>query len=174
MAWRRSTLEAVGGFSTEIGRQHGPPLTKGGRGAFGARGPGSSLPLYGCEETIAGIQATSGNDVIVHAEHSIAYHYVDPARVSLRYLLRRCWGEGVSKEFVQHVSGRRLDEESLHVVRIVRSLVRYSLCPEGWRSVAFSILGLSSTTAGFLYGRGLRITRSRKRAATEQVLVAGD
>jgi len=160
MAWRRSTLETVGGFTTEIGRARESLLSAETSGAVEATTDRLFAGLYGCEETIAGMRAREAGNIVFHAESSVAHHYVGTERVCLRYLLRRCWGEGISKEFVQHISGQRLADESRHVFRILGSLARYSVRRGGWRSIGFSVVGLSWTTAGFLYGKARRIRRS--------------
>ena len=161
MAWRRSTLETVGGFTTEIGRSWESPLSADTGVAAEATTDRQFAGLYGCEETIAGMQARAAGNIIFHAEDSVAYHYVGTERACLRYLMKRCWGEGMSKEFAQYISGQRLADESRHVFRILWSLGRYSVRRGGWRSVEFSVVGLCWTTAGFLYGRACRIRGAR-------------
>ena len=89
MAWRRSVLSKVGGFNVAIGHVDNP-----------------GRAIGGCEETLAAIRSTQlTGGTIVHARDAVVHHYVGPERVSFAYLLRRGWGEGMSKSVVRRVSG---------------------------------------------------------------------
>jgi GT2 family glycosyltransferase len=87
MALRASMVERVGGFSTALGRI-------------------GTLPV-GCEETEMGLRINRAGGRIVLADESIVDHFVPASRSRLRYVLRRCYAEGLSKAVV-----RRLVQES--------------------------------------------------------------
>ena len=78
-AFRRSALDAVGGFPTELGRV----------GANGA----------GCEETdvCIRIRQHDRDATIVYAARSEVVHRVTPERATVKYVVNRCFAEGRSK-----------------------------------------------------------------------------
>jgi GT2 family glycosyltransferase len=110
MAFRRSVLERVGGFTNGIGRVGRTPL--------------------GCEETELSIRArvaTGGR--IVQTLDAEVEHRVSPDRTRWRYFRRRCWAEGRSKAVVARSVGHgaALERERSYVLRtlpggIVRGL----------------------------------------------------
>ena len=162
MAWRRSALESIGGFPADFGRAPERLLGSSERVTREASLRRSASPNT-CDETLAAILAGNNQGVIIQAEHSVVHHYVARERTTLKYLLKRCWGEGVTKACVQQVSGQPLREESIHGLRILRNLANYSRRRSGWRSVSFSLLGLLATTSGFSYGRLTQITFKGRR-----------
>jgi glycosyltransferase involved in cell wall biosynthesis len=137
MAWRRGVLSDVGGFNVAIGH-------------VGNR----SGAIGGCEETLAGIQATAlTRGTIVHARDAVVHHYVGPERVTFSYLLRRGFGEGTSKWVVRSVSGAPLRDEKAHSRRIAAALATSLAFPRRWRTALYLIGGLGATASGYLYGR---------------------
>jgi glycosyltransferase involved in cell wall biosynthesis len=137
MAWRRSVLSDVGGFNVAIGHVDNP-----------------GRPIAGCEETLAGIRSTIlTQGTIVHASDAVVHHYVGPERVSFAYLLRRGWGEGMSKWVVRKLSGEPLREEKAYSLRIAAAIATSFVSPRKWRTGLFLTAGLGATAAGYLYGR---------------------
>lgn len=137
MAWRRSVLSEVGGFNLAIGHAGN-----------------SGRAIGGCEETLAGIRSTIlTQGTIVHARDAVVHHYVGPERVSFTYLLRRGWGEGMSKWVVRSVSGEPLRDERAHSRRIAAAIATSLAFPRRWRTGLFLTAGLGATAAGYLYGR---------------------
>jgi glycosyltransferase involved in cell wall biosynthesis len=86
MAFRRSVILHTSGFTDGIGRVGRVPL--------------------GCEETEFSIRAarvTGGR--IVQQPAAQVDHQVTADRMSVRYFVRRCWAEGISKAFVSRLTG---------------------------------------------------------------------
>ena len=89
MSFRRDTLLAVGMFSTQVGRVGSHPV--------------------GCEETEFCIRITQRwpSKKILFDPNVRVKHYVSADRTNLRYLMRRCFGEGISKRQVSRMVGPR-------------------------------------------------------------------
>ena len=85
MSFRAGVLERVGGFNTTLGRQDAVPL--------------------GCEETELCIRAVIGapGSRVVYEPAALVHHHVPAERGTLRYMLARSWGEGISKAQVSRV-----------------------------------------------------------------------
>ncbi|MBV9195541.1 MAG: glycosyltransferase family 2 protein [Solirubrobacterales bacterium] len=141
MAFRRSVLERVGGFTDGIGRVGRTPL--------------------GCEETelsIRALVATGGR--IVQIPDAQVEHRVSRERTRWRYFRRRCWAEGLSKAVVARSVGSdaALESERSYVTRTLPAGVTRGLADavRGDRSgVARSgaiLAGLTITAAGYLLG----------------------
>ncbi|WP_193046533.1 glycosyltransferase family 2 protein [Mycolicibacterium baixiangningiae] len=88
MSFRRESLTAVGGFNTGLGRVGSYPV--------------------GCEETEICVRIAQRwpSKTIVFEPKMRVRHYVSPDRVNLRYFIRRCAGEGVSKRRMVALVGR--------------------------------------------------------------------
>ena len=141
MAFRRSVLERVGGFTDGIGRVGRTPL--------------------GCEETELSIRAraaTGGR--IVQMPDATVEHRVSVDRTRWRYFRRRCWAEGLSKAVVSRSVGSNaaLERERTYVMRTLPTGIWRGLADasRGDRSgVARSgaiVTGLTITMAGYLRG----------------------
>ncbi len=141
MAFRRSVLDSIGGFTDGIGRVGRTPL--------------------GCEETELSIRAraaTGGR--IVQIPDAEVEHRVSPDRTRWRYFRRRCWAEGLSKAVVTRSVGSdaALERERSYVMRTLPSGVARGLADafSGDRSgVGRSgaiVAGLLITAAGYLLG----------------------
>ena len=143
MSFRRSALESTTGFSEDLGRIGRTPL--------------------GCEETELCIrlrrihgEATS----IVFDPSALVSHRVSPDRVRWRYLLARCYGEGVSKAAVAVMVGSdaALAAERDYVRRILPRALRRELrraLSGHWHGVTGStaiLLGAGVTALGYLRG----------------------
>lgn len=143
MAWRRSTLELLGGFDPRMGR----------RTDTVARPRRCRPRIAGCEDTILGIRANAlPGAAIAHAEDSVARHYVGTERVSFSYLIRRSWGEGVTKRRVRVLVEQPLSDERRHLVRIAGSVVRSLPHPSRWQAAAFLIVSTAFISCGYAYG----------------------
>ncbi|HEU0317998.1 MAG TPA: glycosyltransferase, partial [Solirubrobacteraceae bacterium] len=105
MSIRRSALVRVGAFREDVGRVGVTPL--------------------GCEETELAIrirQRITGA-LILHVPSAIVRHTVPASRGRVRYFLRRCYAEGLSKaEVVRSVGGGDgLGTERTYVSSVLRS-----------------------------------------------------
>ena len=107
-AFRRSALEAVGGFPTELGRV----------GANGA----------GCEETemCIRIRQLSPSAQVMYAPRSRVTHRVTEERATVAYVLRRCLAEGRSKAILSRRvgSGATTSDEHGYALVIAREVSR--------------------------------------------------
>jgi GT2 family glycosyltransferase len=141
MAFRRTVLERVGGFTDGIGRVGRTPL--------------------GCEETELSIRAraaTGGR--IVQMPDAKVEHRVSSDRTRWRYFRRRCWAEGLSKAVVSRSVGSNaaLERERTYVMVTLPTGVwlglkdaihgdRYGVARSG-----AIVIGLMITAAGYLRG----------------------
>jgi GT2 family glycosyltransferase len=141
MAFRRSVLDRVGGFTDGIGRVGRIPL--------------------GCEETELSIRArdaTGGR--IVQIPDAEVEHRVSPDRTCWRYFRRRCWAEGLSKAAVARSVGSdaALKHERSYVMRTLPTGVVGGLADAlsgdvyGLARSAAIVAGLMITAAGYLLG----------------------
>jgi glycosyltransferase involved in cell wall biosynthesis len=117
MSFRKASFDHVGGFSEQMGR-------------VGER-------LFCCEETEFAIRLTQASPgaIILYVPSSQVEHHVAPWRASLRYFVRRCWAEGLSKAEVSRRVGRAnaLSSERDYVSRVL---------PRGiWNGVHDSVTG---------------------------------
>lgn len=141
MAIRRAVFEDVGGFETALGRVGAIPL--------------------GCEETEFCIRArrATGHDVL-YEPRAVVHHKVPAVRASIRYVLRRCYAEGLSKAVVARLSGANLglSAERRHVFRTLpaalgRDLLGLARRRPGAAGRLFVLLcGTLVTAAGFVAG----------------------
>jgi cellulose synthase/poly-beta-1,6-N-acetylglucosamine synthase-like glycosyltransferase len=142
MSFRREALLAVGGLKEELGR-------------VGRTG-------WTCEETELAIRVAQSQpgSVLLHVPEARVEHQARHFYATWRYFVQRCWGEGRAKALVtQHVGpGAGLSSERAYVARVlpagfVRGLweaVRGDVA--GLARSAAIVLGLSATTAGYVYG----------------------
>jgi glycosyltransferase involved in cell wall biosynthesis len=150
MAFRREVFDEAGLFDTQIGRL-------------------GSLPL-GCEETEICIRAARhipGAEIVLVPDAAID-HWVPQLRGTPRYLLRRCYYEGISKALVRTLGDTRtLETERDYVTRtltleVARAAGRLITGPDrgaaGGR-IAAVIGGLSAAALG--YARGSVMFRNR-------------
>ncbi|MDX6426583.1 MAG: glucosyl-dolichyl phosphate glucuronosyltransferase, partial [Gaiellaceae bacterium] len=103
MSLRRTTLAAVAGFRSGIGRIGTRPV--------------------GCEETelcIRALQRWPGRRFVYEPQARVS-HRVDAARTGWRYFLRRCYAEGQSKAQVARLCGARdaLATERAYTLRVL-------------------------------------------------------
>ncbi len=146
MAFRRSALDAVGGFVSGIGRERGLPM--------------------GCEETEISIRVRQRRpgSRIVYEPGARVRHLVPAGRGTWAYFLRRCWAEGQSKALLTELVGRQDGLESertyatrtlpLGVLRGLGDVLRGDL--SGLGRAAAIVGGLLVTGAGYARGQLLR------------------
>jgi GT2 family glycosyltransferase len=142
MAFRRTVIEQAGGFTDGLGRVGRTPL--------------------GCEETEFSIRATrvTGGRIMYEPQATVD-HLVTVDRLQLRYFLRRCWAEGISKAIVSRLAGSEaaLASERTYATRTlplgVLAGVRDGFRGErnGFARAGAIIAGLTITAAGYLRGR---------------------
>jgi hypothetical protein len=144
MSFRTGELRRIGGFREGIGRIGTVPL--------------------GCEETEACIRMARefpGGQIRFEPTARV-HHHVPAERAGWRYLLRRCWAEGLSKAHVSALAGRSaaLASERDYATRTLPRAVARSL-GESARSLQVAPLGRAAaiiagfmvTTGGFVVGQ---------------------
>jgi GT2 family glycosyltransferase len=140
---RRSLFEQLGGYDETIGRV-------------------GSLPV-GCEDTEFCLRANLRypDGTILYVPDAVVDHYVSDHRATLRYFMRRCYGEGLSKAVVAQNVGwwRGLSTERHYVTRVlpggvVRGL-RRSMGGDmaGLGSSLAIVAGVAAAGAGYVRGR---------------------
>jgi GT2 family glycosyltransferase len=137
MGFRRTAIEAAGGFSEELGR-------------VGTRS-------LGCEETELAIRAArlDPNSIILSVPAAVCHHRVTQNRATWHYFWRRCWNEGRSKARVASSVGPRsaTDTESHYLRSTLAPAVATSLSTGHLRRAAAMVGGAALTTAGYLSSR---------------------
>lgn len=156
MSFRREVFRGIGGF----------------RDGFGRVG---TLP-EGCEETELCIRAGRRwpDRVVVMEPRARVLHHVAPGRATWRYFLVRCHAEGISKaRLTQLVGGRAgLASERTYAARTLPAGALRGLADgflrgdaTGFRRTAAIVLGLATTTAGYVRGQIGDPSRHGRRAA---------
>lgn len=129
-----------------------------------------TVPLGG-EETDLCIRAARKhpNGVILYEPSASVRHLVTPERAKIRYFLRRCYAEGISKAAISRFVGSQagLSSERSYVAKVLpRGVVRglgETLRGRGWAGAARAVAilaGLGATAIG--YAVGLFNTRNAK------------
>ena len=160
MAFRRDALVEAGGFRSGIGRVGNQPL--------------------GCEETelcirIAQLHPTAR---IRYEPRSNVSHRVSPDRVTMQYLRRRSYYEGISKAVLSRRVGARdsLSSESTYLTRVLPGAVLRELGAlgrgGGTRALAI-VTSVVATVLGYGVGRvlGTVVVRQPSAAASGTVPV---
>ena len=136
MSLRRSVFDVVGGFSSEVGRVGTTPV--------------------GGEETelCMRVLARGPHKQILFDPEMRVHHQVSADRVTLRYFVRRCYHEGLSKAVVAELADASmpLSTERAYVRRVLpRGVIRgiASCSRDGLARAALIVVGLTVTTAGF-------------------------
>jgi GT2 family glycosyltransferase len=149
MAVRRALFDTVGHFKDGIGR------------VGNNRG--------GCEETefCIRVRAQIPTARIVYSPAVAIRHFVPSSRGTVRYFMRRCYGEGISKALVAAITGRgpALSSERAYVTRTLLTGTATALGeaargkPGALARAGAIIAGVTSATVGYMRGRltiGLR------------------
>ncbi len=133
----------VGGFDSMVGRVGTRPT--------------------GCEETELAIRLTAAQpaSVILYVPDAVVDHHVGQERLKLRYFLRRCWHEGVSKSSVVQLAGASagLESERRYVTVVLPAALlrnlRHGLTGDMGALMRFSMVlaGLAATAIGYLRGK---------------------
>jgi GT2 family glycosyltransferase len=143
MAFRSTLFRRVGLFDPAIGRLGSRPL--------------------GCEETEFCVRAAReipGAQLVLVAGAEID-HCVTGERATMRYLLRRCYYEGISKALVRRLGDvRSLDTERTYVRRALRARLTSSLRSAVFGGDRVAALGqaiavvgaLAAAAAGYIFG----------------------
>ena len=154
MSFRRSVVGSIGGFSEDLGRIGKTPL--------------------GGEETEFCIRVRQRNPdaLIIFEPRAMVHHRVSPDRARWKYLISRCYSEGLSKAVVARLVGRdaALESERRYVSQVLgraflRELARAGRGQRAGATGAAAILvGLGVTTAGYIRGsassiRDVRVKR---------------
>jgi GT2 family glycosyltransferase len=142
MSFRRTVFSDVGHFDTEMGRIAAAPL--------------------GCEETVLGIRVLKhyGQGVIVQVPSAVVDHKVGAERATVKYLMRRCFAEGISKAAVAARVGQAdaSSSELRYVTRvlpagIVAGVLRCARGEaDGLKIAGVIVVGLSCTVVGYAAG----------------------
>jgi glycosyltransferase involved in cell wall biosynthesis len=142
MSFRRDLFDAIGGFRDGLGRVGETPV--------------------GGEETELCIRATRHDQAARFLYHprAVVRHHVPPARGTLRYFVRRCFAEGLSKAVITRSVGRGagLASERGYATRTLPAGVLDGLAGVvrgdvwGLARAAAIVVGLTVTTAGYVIG----------------------
>lgn len=142
MSFRKAAFDSVGGFVEEIGRVGDRPL--------------------GCEETEFSIRLRQSNPetILLYNPMAQVEHFVSAERSSVRYFVRRCWAEGLSKAEVSRRVGSvpALSEERRYTFRVLPQGIWHGLrdfvTGDWWGAprAAAIILGLAATATGYFAG----------------------
>ena len=151
MSFRRALFDEVGPFDTAMGRI-------------------GTLPL-GCEETEFALRVRKAfpQTDLVHVPLARVHHQVGSERTTIRYFVRRCFAEGISKAAVAERAGseRALASERAYVRSTLPKGVHEGLQDGirgdvgGFARSIMILIGLATTTAGYCLHRVRRLWRSQ-------------
>lgn len=135
MAFRAAPLRAVGGFNTSMGRVGTRPV--------------------GGEETEVCILLRPGR--VAFTPEALVHHHVTADRVRFRYLVRRSYGEGLTKAWLAGSAAKdqALSTETGYVATVLpRAVMRGILHPvKGWGAAAGIVCSVGAAGVGFVRGR---------------------
>ncbi|HET9078046.1 MAG TPA: glycosyltransferase family 2 protein [Acidimicrobiales bacterium] len=139
MAFRRSALDAVGGFSNAFG-------------PVGGKKSGANEELAISEK----LREEFGTSSIWYQPEALVYHWVPRSRLTWRYIARRSLVEGQSKAEIRRLYGSlSMGYDSSYVTRTLIPGVSGRLV-RGPRPEAFTLVGVGAVTAGGYAGRRLK------------------
>ena len=151
MSLRRSVLDEVGGFSSEVGRVGAHPV--------------------GGEETELCIRigANDPSAMILYDPEARVQHHVSADRTTLRYFRRRCYHEGMSKAVVTDLAAasRALSTERSYTLSVLpKAILRESMSmrSDGVARAGAILLGLTITTSGYANAKARRRLPARRRS----------
>lgn len=135
MSFRRTVFTRAGLFDEGIGRTAAP---------------------RGCEETDLCIRATAAipGGRVVYEPASRVVHHVPADRTTVRYMLARAWGEGVSKALITRPAGPagHLSAERRYATRVLPRAVARGLRGAdraGWLASGSVLAVLAATIGGY-------------------------
>ncbi len=143
MAFRKTLLEQVGGFNTNLGRI-------------------DKIPVGGEEtELCMRVKALKPDGLIMYEPRAVIDHRVSQSRINLSYFLRRCYAEGLSKAVISQLRQKEksLTTEWTYVLQTLpKSALRHGLAflkgdLFGFIRVLMLSFGLLGTTFGYLKGK---------------------
>lgn len=144
MAFRRSALDAVGGFSNAFG-------------PVGGKKTGANEELAVSEQ----IRLRFGPNSIWYEPEALVYHWVPCSRLTWRYIARRSLVEGQSKAEIRRLYGSlAMGHDSSYVTNTLLPGVGGRLM-RGPRPEAFTIMSVGAMTAGGYAGRRLKHLANR-------------
>jgi len=143
MAFRRAPFLDVGGFSSDFG-------------PIGATKNNSNEEYF----LALGLRKRYGDNSIVYAPTAIVHHYVPRTRLTWRYLIKRCWVEGVSKAKIRRYgSASTMDHDKGYLLETLIPAV-FAHVWHGLRgkdgelkSAVWDACTIATTATGFLFGR---------------------
>jgi GT2 family glycosyltransferase len=148
MSFRRSVLETVDGFHSEIG-QVGDSMLR-------------------CDDTEFCIRASARmpGGRILYSPAAVVRHHVPSSRTSWRYFRTRCFTEGQAKAHLSRIVGAAdgLSSERRHVLRTLPRGVASGVASGSAAGLARSMAiaaGLGLTATGYLAGRAQAAMRGR-------------
>ncbi len=148
---RRSVLDVVGGFRSEVGRV-------------------GTIPVGGEEtELCIRIGGLPTSNQIIFDPDIFVHHSVSTDRVTLRYFVSRCHHEGKSKAVVAELTStsNALRSEHAYTMHVLpRAVLREgaSMTTGGLKRASVMLLGFSVTATGYVQCRtGIRLRRVWKR-----------
>jgi glycosyltransferase involved in cell wall biosynthesis len=151
MSLRRSVLDQVGGFSSEVGRVGAHPV--------------------GGEETELCIRvgANDPSAMILFDPEARVQHHVSADRTTLRYFRRRCYHEGMSKAVVTELAeaSNALSTERSYTLSVLpKAILRESMSmrSDGATRAGVMLLGLAVTTSGYANAKARRWLSTRRRS----------
>lgn len=139
MMVRRQAVRTAGGYSEQLGRT----------GSYPSGGEETELCIR--------MRQRDPSIVLLYEPATCIYHHVPRQRMSVRYLLRRCYAEGRSKAVVRRLAGAHgaLATERSYALRTVPAGVIEGLLAarhgdiDAVRRVAVIVAGLCTAAAGF-------------------------
>ena len=150
MSFQRWIFEEFGYFRSDIGR-------------FGNL-------LLGSEEADLCIRVHGRNPRLkfVYDPSAVVYHKVNPTRASFRYLLKRSFGEGLSKALISNFKENPtsvLSTENRYLKYLagtaVPSRIKRLYKLENILHITSIVISSSAVLSGFLIGKALRLSRKR-------------
>jgi glycosyltransferase involved in cell wall biosynthesis len=155
MAFRRSALARVGGFSPDFGPGGSRDVTRGAptRRPLAGRGTGSNEELA----LSMTLRSTYGDDSLWYSPLAKVRHFVPRKRLTPGYFVHRCWVEGTTKADVTAIFGRpALGDDQRYLFRVLVPAIMAHLHAlasgdrERLRAAVLLAAGAGITGAGFV------------------------
>ena len=132
ISFRSDVIEALGGFKSEMG----------------VRGRGQ---LQGEETEFCERMREKFGKGVIYNPDAIVYHKIFPERLRLRFLLRRAFWQGYSKQMMKKM-GYSVGEERGYLKQLLFKSVPYKLKRGKLRELGFILVCTTSVGLGYLYG----------------------